>query len=50
MVLAISTRNAYPDGIETGKRKLENGRMAASPAIFQFLFSAFHPPFHRGET
>jgi hypothetical protein len=50
-VLAISTRNAYPDGIETGKRKLENGRMAAaSPAIFTFRFSNFHPSLHRGET
>ena len=51
MVLAISTRNAYPDGPETGKLKSENRRaVATSFPIFQFLFSAFHPPFHRGET
>ena len=50
-VLAISTRNAYPGGAETGKLKFENGlSVAASPAIFQFPFSAFRPSFHRGET
>ncbi len=39
-VLAISTRNAYPGGAETGKLKFENGRaLATSSPIFQFLSS-----------
>jgi hypothetical protein len=50
-VLAISTRNAYPGGAETGKLKFENGwAPATSLPVFQFPFSVFHPSFHRGET
>ena len=50
-VLAVPTRNACSAGAKTGKRKLENRRMAATfSPIFTFRFSNFDSADSRGET